>query len=102
MDAGGEQALVHVNVSQARDKRLIEQQRLDGSLTPREFLRERCFADREHIRPQPFERPVPREPSELSDVLVEQRPPLERDDASRVFIGFRVESKNPGHTQAGD
>src|SRR5579883_2429730 len=97
MDAGGEEALVGVDVAQAREEFLIEQEGLDAGFTAQ--ARAKIFeADLQGLG---AERGLGSEgyAPELARVVVEQDAVVEREDGVGVLAGVTRNEQLPGHAE---
>jgi hypothetical protein len=98
MDARAKQRLVGIDVAQAGDKPLVEQQRLDASRPP---AQPRCELSRRQRKNVGAKRRniAPPDASEAADVVVEQKPVAEAETSARVGARLALEPERARHAE---
>jgi hypothetical protein len=101
VNARAEQRLVHVNVAEAGDEPLVEQQRFDPSRAGRQTASELRGGERQDVRTQ-CGNVAPDETPETPDVVIKQHAVPELEHLARIGTSSAFQPERPGHAEPRD
>src|SRR5437870_9402023 len=103
MDAGAKQRLIGIDVADAPQETLIQQQRFDWSLAAARALDELLQTRLERLWPELFHPTrhsvTELQAAELAWIIIQQHAAIERDHCVRVSAGFAAREQLTGHAE---
>jgi len=100
VDAGTEESFVGIDVAEAANEGLVEQEALGGSASGAKTEGKIGGGDFERVGPERFVgRGEKAKVSELADVIEQERAVGEREDSARVGAGLGIDEECAGHAE---